>query len=287
MRGRFGAAARDLGLALSGLQAVVAADVAPTDVAEDVVAAQRQLGLVRFSSAAAHEQLAAQLLQVRRARAGEQGDWGLQASAALGRRQASLAGLPHSRRDSRAWQGAAAGATQRCREQAQWGAQTLTRTDITLPMPRQLCPLHPAPKAAPPAPSPLPPPPPAALCRPSCCTTFGVASWKRAWRRCCARRCTWPTLTSPHRSPGCLLGPAPLCCTACLSLQPARPGFFLWCRRAAPLPARTASPCCRRALLPARPASSHVALRRRQGRRMRPARCACCAPPCGAGLAGL
>lgn len=64
MRDRFHAAARDLGLALSGLQALVAADVAPADVAEDVAAVQRQLGAARFSSAAAAEQLAAQLLQV-------------------------------------------------------------------------------------------------------------------------------------------------------------------------------------------------------------------------------
>ncbi|KAL4439178.1 hypothetical protein ABPG77_004080 [Micractinium sp. CCAP 211/92] len=63
MRDRFAAASRDLGLALSGLQALVAADVAPADVAEDVTAVQRQLGAVRFSSATAHEQLPAQLLQ--------------------------------------------------------------------------------------------------------------------------------------------------------------------------------------------------------------------------------
>jgi hypothetical protein len=61
MQQRFAATAHDLGLALSGLQALRAA--APADVAEDVVAVQRQLGMLRFSSSSQQEQLAAQLLQ--------------------------------------------------------------------------------------------------------------------------------------------------------------------------------------------------------------------------------
>lgn len=61
MRDRFSAAARDLGLALSGLQALQG--VGPADMAEDVVTVQRQLAAVRFSSAAAQEQLAARMLQ--------------------------------------------------------------------------------------------------------------------------------------------------------------------------------------------------------------------------------
>ena len=61
MQQRFAAAAHDLGLALSGLQALRAA--APADVAEDVAAVQRQLGVLRFSSSSQQEQLAAQLLQ--------------------------------------------------------------------------------------------------------------------------------------------------------------------------------------------------------------------------------
>ena len=61
MHQRFAAAAHDLGLALSGLQALRAA--APADVAEDVAAVQRQLGVLRFSSSGQQEQLASQLLQ--------------------------------------------------------------------------------------------------------------------------------------------------------------------------------------------------------------------------------
>jgi hypothetical protein len=61
MRRRFAAAARDLGLALSGLQALRA--VAPADVGEDVLTAQRQLAALHFSPSSQAETLAGALLR--------------------------------------------------------------------------------------------------------------------------------------------------------------------------------------------------------------------------------
>lgn len=61
MRGRFAAAARDLGQALMGLHAL--RPVAPADVAEDAVTAQRQLAALRFSPSSQQEALAGALLR--------------------------------------------------------------------------------------------------------------------------------------------------------------------------------------------------------------------------------
>lgn len=60
-RERFAAAALDLKVALTGLQAVQAE--APADVAEDLAAVQRQLAALRFSSSVRQEQLTGQLLE--------------------------------------------------------------------------------------------------------------------------------------------------------------------------------------------------------------------------------
>lgn len=61
MRGRFAAAARDLGQALMGLHAL--RPVAPADVAEDAATAQRQLAALRFSPSSQQEALAGALLR--------------------------------------------------------------------------------------------------------------------------------------------------------------------------------------------------------------------------------
>jgi hypothetical protein len=61
MRRRFSAAARELGLALSGLQPLQGA--APADAAEDLATAQRQLAALRFSPSTQAEALSGALLR--------------------------------------------------------------------------------------------------------------------------------------------------------------------------------------------------------------------------------